>query len=389
MQIIPYGRQEIQESDIEAVLEVLKSDFLTQGPAVPCFESLVKKYCSADYAIAVNSATSALHISLLALDVGQGDYVWTSPNSFVASSNAALFCGAKIDFVDVDPETFNLCPIALEEKLEVADKLGTLPRVVMPVHLGGQPCEMARIHSLSIKYGFHIVEDASHAIGARYPSSRVGSCEFSDITVFSFHPVKIITTGEGGVAVTQSEELYEKMNLLRSHGVTRNPNLFTRTPPGSWYYEQIELGFNYRMTDIQAALGSSQIARLDNYISRRNTIASEYQTTLSNLPVKVQKILNQYKSAYHLFIIRLQVDEILPRTHRKVFESLRANGIGVNLHYIPIHTQPFYQSLGFQWGDFPVAENYYSDAISLPIYPSLKPAQQIYIIETLREVLTS
>lgn len=387
--MIPYGRQDIQEGDIDAVLKVLKSDFLTQGPTVPKFEEIVKKYCAVKYATAVNSATSALHIGLLALNVGPGDRVWTSPNSFVASSNAALFCGAKIDFVDIDPESYNLCPHALEKKLEYAQKEGTLPKVVIPVHFGGQPCEMSNIFNLSLKYGFRIIEDASHAIGAHYPTSRVGSCEFSDITVFSFHPVKIITTGEGGMALTKSGELDEKMKLFRSHGVTRNSKLFTGVSPGSWYYEQVELGYNYRMTDMNAALGISQMARLNEFIFQRNKIANNYISSLKGLPIKFQKKLKLYKSAYHLFTLRVELNKIFPKTRAQIFENLKNSGVGVNVHYIPIHTQPIYQSFGFKWGDFPNAESYYNHAMSIPIFPNLTRKQQLEIIKKITEVITS
>ena len=385
--MLNYGKQDIDISDIEAVCEVLKSDLLTQGPMVPLFEEKIQNYCTVHHALAVNSATSALHIALKALEVTDGDYVWTSPNSFVASANCALYCGAKIDFVDIDASTYNMSVKSLEEKLVAAAKLGTLPKVLIPVHFAGQACDMKVIHKLSCEYGFKVIEDASHAIGANYPSSKVGSCEFSDITVFSFHPVKIITTGEGGMAVTKCEELYQKMNLLRSHGVTRDPKLLTQDLHGPWYYEQIALGFNYRMTDIQAALGVSQFKRLDDFVSKRNMIAATYDAALKDLPLQLPNVVDRYQSAYHLYVIRLQLAELAPLTHLKIFERLRQNGIGVNLHYIPIHTQPYFQNFGFKWGDFPNAECYYREAISIPIFPSMKPTEQAQVIDVLSRVL--
>jgi len=373
--MIPYGRQEITAADIDAVVAVLKSDSLTQGPAVPAFEQKVSDYCSAGHAVAVNSATSALHIACLALGLGPGDILWTSPITFVASANCALYCGAEVDFVDIDPKTYNLSSERLEEKLKKAAESGKLPKIVVPVHLCGQPCDMKRIWELSREYGFRIIEDASHAIGARYQEEPVGNCRYSDITVFSFHPVKIITTGEGGMALTNDDALASKMALLRSHGITRDPDQMTHESDGSWYYQQIELGFNYRMTDIQAALGVSQMGRLDDYVARRQELARRYNELLEGLPMTLPWQHQHSYSAFHLYVVRLQPDRS-SRTHRDVFDSLRKQGIGVNLHYIPVHTQPYYQKLRFKIGDFPEAEKYYVEAISLPLYPSLTEENQ-------------
>lgn len=383
---VPYGRQDIQESDVTAVLDVLKSDFLTQGPAVPLFEKTVSEFCGAAHAVAVNSATSALHIALLALGVGSGDTVWTSPNTFVASSNAVLYCGASVDFVDIDLETYNMSITSLRGKLEQAAILGVLPKVVIPVHLTGQPCDMRAIHKLSQQFGFKVVEDASHAIGGRYLGSPIGNCEYSDITVFSFHPVKIVTTAEGGMALTNNFVLAEQMSLFRSHGITRDPLLMTQVPEGPWYYEQIALGYNYRMTDLQAALGISQMQRLQGYVHRRHEIAARYTEEFEGLPLVLPKQEKFAHSAYHLYVIRLDLDAIKPLTHAEVFQSLREHDILVNLHYIPVHTQPFYQKLGFAWGDFPNSEEYYKRAISLPIYPTLTADEQSYVIETVKKL---
>jgi len=384
---VPYGRQDIHDSDITAVLDVLKSDFLTQGPAVPLFETIVREVCGAEYAVAVNSATSALHIALMALGVGAGDTVWTSPNTFVASSNAALYCGASVDFVDIDLETYNLSIISLREKLEQAAVLGVLPKVVIPVHLTGQPCDMRAIHELSQQYGFKVVEDASHAIGGRYRDGAIGNCEYSDITVFSFHPVKIVTTAEGGMALTNNPALAEQMTLFRSHGITRDPLLMTRESEGPWYYEQIALGYNYRMTDLQAALGASQMQRLQEYVERRHEIAARYTQELEGLPLVLPKQAEFSYSAYHLYVIRLDLDAIIPLTHAEVFQSLRERDILVNLHYIPVHTQPYYQKMGFEWGDFPNAEAYYTTAISIPMFPTLSSDAQDKVIAALHDVL--
>jgi UDP-4-amino-4,6-dideoxy-N-acetyl-beta-L-altrosamine transaminase len=383
--MIPYGRQDITQSDIDAVVEVLKSDFLTQGPKVPLFEQTVAAKVGAKHALATNSATSALHVACLALGLGSGDWLWTSPITFVASANCGLYCGAKVDFVDINPRTYNLCPKAFEQKLIQAENNGTLPKVLVAVHLSGQPCDMAAFHSLSQRYGFKIIEDASHAIGGKYQGEPIGNCRYSDITVFSFHPVKIITTAEGGLALTNDVALAEKMDLLRSHGITREPHLMTHTPDGPWYYQQVALGYNYRMTELQAALGISQMARLDDYVARRHQLAERYEAALKNLPLTLPWQHPDSYSGWHLYIIRLQLDKI-SKTHRQVFEELREQGIGVNMHYIPVHTQPYYQQTGFNQGDFPEAESYYKEAFSLPLYPALTEADQDHVIQVLTEV---
>ena len=386
MKHIPYGRQDITEADIEAVVEVLRSDWLTQGPMVPRFEQAVAEYCNADHAVAVNSATSALHVACLALGLGPGDWLWTSANTFVASANCGLYCGAQVDFVDIDPRTYNLCPTELARKLDQAERDGCLPKIVIPVHLAGQPCDMAAIHELSKRYGFRIIEDASHAIGGSYLGEPIGDCRYSDITVFSFHPVKIITTAEGGMALTNDPEVASRMQRLRTHGITRDPALMSQEPDGPWYFEQIELGLNYRMTDLQAALGLSQLHRLDDYVARRRGLAQRYDEQLANLPVTVPWQHADGKSAWHLYVIRLKLQE-LNKSHRQVFEELREQGIGVNLHYIPVHTHPYYRGLGFAAGSFPEAERYYCDAISLPLFPRMTDADQDQVIAALRLVL--
>ncbi len=492
---IPYGKQSISETDIEAVVAVLRSDYLTQGPVVPRFEQAVADYCGVKHALAVNSATSALHIACLALGVGPGDRVWTSPVTFVASANCALYCGAIIDFVDICPKTYNLCPGALETKLIAAQKNGTLPKVVIPVHLTGQPCDMERIHALSKIYGFRIIEDASHAIGGKYQGQPIGNCTFSDISVFSFHPVKIITTAEGGMAITNDKILAGKMALYRSHGITRDPEQFTLQvdeegrpevrsqesgvgsqesgvrsqesgvrnqesdsplPPATcpkphapcpWYYQQITLGFNYRMTELQAALGLSQMERLDDFVTRRHEIARRYNQALADLPLVLPHQAQDSYSAYHLYVIRIRGQRVEGRgqetgdrgqetgdrkpvasssliqsrlrddyplshipaegappnssgeaahipypaakpriSHRPLFDSLRAAGLGVNLHYIPVHTQPYYQQMGFRWGDFPEAEAYYQTAISIPMYSGMTDEQQDHVIAVLHQL---
>jgi UDP-4-amino-4,6-dideoxy-N-acetyl-beta-L-altrosamine transaminase len=382
--MIPYGRQDISEADIQAVVDVLRSDYLTQGPAVPAFEKAVADYCGAQHAVAVNSATSALHIACLALGVGPGDWVWTSPNTFVASANCALYCGAQVDFVDIDPHTYNMSIECLAEKLVQAEKLDCLPKVVIPIHLCGQACDMIGIHSLSQRYGFKIIEDASHAIGGKYRSEPIGNCSYSDITIFSFHPVKIITTAEGGMAMTNDAQLAKRMQLLRSHGITRDVNEMTHAPDGPWYYQQIDLGFNYRMTDLQAALGLSQMQRLDEFVTKRHSAAKRYSQLLTDLPVSTPLQYVDSYSGLHLYIIRLKLEEIR-MTHRQVFEALRAAGIGVNLHYIPVYRQPYYAGLGFKAGYCPEAEKYYSEAISLPMYPGLTEAQQDKVIAVLHQ----
>ncbi len=385
--MIPYGRQDISKQDVDAVQEVLTSDFLTQGPAVPRFEAALAAYVEAAHGIAFSNATAALHIACLALGLGKGDIAWTSPVTFVASSNAILYCGASVDFVDIDPTTYNMCADALEAKLIRAEKNGRLPTVVIPVALCGQSCDMARISELGQKYGFHIIEDASHAVGGRYRNNFVGRCDYADITVFSFHPVKIITTAEGGMAMTQNTGLAEKMRLLRSHGVTRNPTLMQGESHGPWYYQQIDLGFNYRMTDLQAALGYSQMQRLNTFVAKRTKLASRYDALLEDLPVHTPYQHPETASAWHLYVIQLAAGTS-PKQHRRVFESLQRQGIGVNLHYIPVHTQPYYQKLGFKWGDFPNAEAYYRKAISLPLYPKLGEAAQQQVVAALQVALT-
>lgn len=379
---IPYGRQNISEADINTVVNVLKSDYLTQGPAVPDFEKIVAEYCSAKYAIAVNSATSALHIACLALGVGPGDSVWTSPISFVASANCARYCGADVDFVDIDPLTYNMSVDALAAKLADAEINGSLPKVVIPVHLCGQPCDMEGIHALSKKYGFHIIEDASHAIGGRYKDEPIGNCRYSSITVFSFHPVKIITTGEGGMALTNEPNLMLRLARLRSHGITRDPDEMTVDPDGPWYYQQLELGYNYRMTDIQAALGISQMQRLDEFVVARHEVADIYEKLMVSLPVTRPWQHCYGYSAFHLYVVRLQLDA-MDISHKQIFERMRAAGIGVNLHYIPIYRQPYYAKEGYDPNNFPEAESYYKEAISLPMYPGLTEAQQKEVVETL------
>lgn len=383
--MIPYGHQDISEDDIQAVVEVLRSDFLTQGPQVPRFEQVVAEQCGAKHVVAVNSATSALHIACLALGLGDGDVLWTTPITFVASANCALYCGAKIDFVDIDACTGNLSPARLEEKLRQAERDGTLPKIVVAVHLSGLPCDMFAIHELAKRYGFSVIEDASHAIGATYRGEAVGAGRYSDITVFSFHPVKVVTTGEGGIAVTNSPELAAHMELLRSHGITRAPELMTQKADGPWYYQQIALGFNYRMTDIQAALGSSQMQRLRTFIARREELANQYDAEFAGLSVTLPSRDADKRSAWHLYVIRLPADA--GRSRREVFDAMRAAGIGVNVHYIPVHLQPYYQHMGFHVGMFPEAERYYAEAISLPIFPGLKDELQSQVINELKKIL--
>lgn len=383
---IPYGKQNINQQDIDAVIRVLQSDFLTQGPQVPLFEKTVAEYVGAEYALAVNSATSALHIACLALGLQKGDVLWTSPITFVASANCALYCGADVDFVDIDPQTYNLSVDALQKKLVQAKLENKLPKIVIPVHLCGQPCDMAKIYALSQEYGFKIIEDASHAIGGKYHDVYVGAGQYSDITIFSFHPVKIVTTAEGGMALTNDAQLAQKMDLLRSHGVTRNQDLMSKEPEGPWYYQQVDLGFNYRMTELQAALGVSQMHRLEQFVAKRHDIAKVYNKILQDLPVVLPYQLPETYSGLHLYVIRLKLDEI-SKTRKEVFELLREKGIGVNVHYIPVHTQPYYENLGFKQGDFPEAESYYASAISLPMYPDLTQTQIDYIYQTLKEIL--
>jgi UDP-4-amino-4,6-dideoxy-N-acetyl-beta-L-altrosamine transaminase len=380
---IPYGRQSISEADIQAVVDVLRSDYLTQGPAVECFERSVADYCGATHAVAVNSATSALHIACLAAGLGPGDTLWTSPNTFVASANCALYCGASVDFVDIDPRTYNMSVERLEEKLIAANKTGRLPTVVIPVHFAGQPCEMARIAELGREYGFVIIEDASHAIGAKYLREPVGNCRYSDMTVFSFHPVKIITTGEGGMVVTNRKDLNESQIRLRSHGITRDPSLIEGDSHGPWYYQQLELGFNYRMTDIQAALGFSQMLRLDDFVARRYELVQRYNELLYGLPLVLPWQQPDNHSAFHLYVVKVDTTKTA-LSRRQVFDTLRSANIGVNVHYIPVHTQTYYKRMGFSEGMFPEAEQYYAEAVSLPMFSGMTENQQDRVVDVLK-----
>ena len=380
--MIPYGRQDIRQADIDAVVDVLESDFLTQGPRVPAFEDKLAAHVGAAHAVAMNSATSALHVACLALDLGPGDWLWTSPVTFVASANAGLYCGARVDFVDIDPETFNMCPRALAEKLTEAEAEGRLPKVVVPVAMCGQSCDMKAIRALADRYGFKVLEDASHAIGARYDGAFMGNGAYADITVFSFHPVKIITTAEGGVATTNDPDLAQKLAYLRSHGVTRDPALMTQESHGPWYYQQIALGLNYRMTELQAALGTTQMDRLDSYVAARTDRAARYDEALAGLPLALPRQHPDTASSWHLYVIR--VDAAI---RRRLFEALRADGLGVNVHYIPVHTQPYYTAMGFAEGDFPAAEDYYARAISIPLYATMSDADQETVVATLQRHL--
>jgi UDP-4-amino-4,6-dideoxy-N-acetyl-beta-L-altrosamine transaminase len=383
---IPYGRQSVSEADIQAVVDVLRSDFLTQGPVVPAFEKAVAEFCQARHGVAVNSATSALHLACLALELGKGDWLWTSPITFVASANCGLYCGAQIDFVDIDPQTYNMCPRALETKLLYAEKENRLPKVVVPVHLCGQPCDMEAIHALSQRFGFKIIEDASHAIGGEYLDLPIGNCAFSDITVFSFHPVKVITSAEGGMALTNSATLARRMQRLRSHGITRDSAEMTHKAEGPWYYQQIELGFNYRMTEIQAALGLSQFGRLTQFVKQRHFLAKRYETLLRDLPITTPWQDPKGYSGLHLYVIRLQLEKIV-KSHREIFSALLDAGIGVNLHYIPVFAQPYYQGMGSLPANYPAAQAYYQEAISLPMYPDMTLLQQDLVIAALYKVL--
>ena len=390
--MIPYGHQDISEEDIEAVVEVLRSDYLTQGPAVPVFEQAICDYTEAKYGVAVNSGTSALHIACLALGLGKGDWLWTTPITFVASANCGLYCGAKVDFVDIDPITWNLSAEKLEEKLKEAEREGKLPKVVVAVHLCGLSCDMEKISNLSKQYGFSIIEDASHALGGQDQEKNIGNGQYSDISTFSFHPIKNITTGEGGMAVTNNPQLAEKMRRLRSHGITGDPALMTHSKDGLWYYQQIELGFNYRMSDLHAALGISQLKRLDEFIANRRSIAKRYDQALSGLslqlPSKSKTNSEDSSSAYHLYIIRLQNSQ--GKSDRKILlEALRDKDVQAHVHYIPLHTQPYYQQFGFKEGDFPEAENYYSEAMTLPIYSAMSSIEQDTVVRELKAELQS
>ena len=381
--MINYGRQDVRQDDIDAVVAVLRSDFLTQGPAVPRFEEQMARKVGVEHAVAVNSATSALHVACLALDLGPGDVLWTVPNTFVASANAARYCGADVDFVDIDPDTWNMSVPALRAKLEGADRL---PKVVVPVHFAGQPTDQEEIWDLAREYGFRVLEDASHAVGASRNGEPVGSTKWSDIAVFSFHPVKIITTGEGGMTLTDDEALADRMRILRDHGIIRDESSFVNESPGPWYREQQVLGFNYRITDIQAALGASQLGRLEEYVARRNALADRYHDALDGLPLRLPLVRAENVSSYHLYMVRLKLGEI-SKTHRQVFEELRQHGIGANLHYIPVHLQPYYRDLGFTEGQFPEAEAYGSDAITIPLYPTLTEDQQDQVVGALEKIL--
>lgn len=378
--MIPYGRQNISTEDADFVLEILKSNWLTQGPIVEQFEQAVAKYVNAKYAVSTCNATAALHLACLALDLGPEDILWTSPNTFLASANCALYCGAEVDFVDIDPKTYNLCPAALEEKLLDAEKRGKLPKVIVVVHFAGQSCEMEKIYYLVKKYGCKVIEDASHAIGGSYQNNKIGACTYSDIAVFSFHPVKIITTGEGGMALTNQADLFQKMQVLRSHGMTRNSLNMDKDSEGDWYYQQIDLGFNYRLTDIQSALGLTQLKRISEFIERRRYLANRYHQLLKDLPITLPLHHQLNESSWHLYVIQVE-------NRKKIFDMLRQNKIGVNVHYIPVHTQPYYQKRGFKAGDFPNAEYYYSCAITLPLYYNLSEKKQNYIVEKLKECI--
>ena len=384
--MIPYGKQDIKQTDIDSVLNVLQSDFLTQGPQAPLFEKIVSDYCGAEYGVAVNSATSALHIACLALGLREGDWLWTSPNSFVASANCGLYCDAKIDFVDIDKQTYNMSVEELEKKLAQAKQENKLPKILIPVHFSGQSCDMKKIHSLSKDYGFKVIEDASHAIGGKYLDQPIGGCQYSDITVFSFHPVKIITTAEGGMATTNSKELAGKMQLYRSHGTTRNEKLMTKEADGSWYYQQVDLGFNYRMTELQAALGVSQVQRLDEFVARRHVLQERYDSLLSGLPI-IRPYQDKHSfSALHLYPIQINLNKV-SKNREQIFNELRDNDVGVNVHYIPIHTQPYYLQFGFREGDFPNSEYYYSRTISLPLFHAMTVEQQDEVCNVLQRVL--
>lgn len=386
--MIPYGRHEITQSDVDTVIDVLQNGFLTQGAKVPAFEQSVADYCGVAHGVAVNSATSALHIACLALGLGKGDWLWTSPLTFVASANCGLYCGAQVDFVDVDPLNYNMCPIKLEQKLVAAKAEGRLPKVVVPVHLRGEPCDMAAIGALAKRFGFKVIEDASHAIGGQYGTQKIGACQYSDITVFSFHPVKIVTTAEGGMAMTNSDELATRMGLFRSHGITRDPALMTHAGDGAWYYQQIELGYNYRLTDLQAALGLSQMQRLDEFVAKRHALADRYDRLLAGLPLTLPQRAAGAYSGLHLYPVRLHLDKI-DVSHNEVFDRMRASGIGVNLHYIPVHTQPYYQAMGFNKGDFPEAEKYYAEAITIPLFPTLTDDEQIEVVAALKAAISA
>lgn len=384
--MIYYGKQNINEADIAAVEAVLHSDFLTQGPAIEQFERTVADYCGAKYAVAVTNATSALHIACLAAGLGAGDVLWTSPITFTASANCARYCGADVEFVDIDDATYNMSVDVLEERLKAARAAGKLPKMVVPVHLAGQSCDMVRIHELAQEYGFTVLEDASHAVGADYLDTKVGSCRYSDMTVFSFHPVKIVTTGEGGMVLTNDEQLYKKLTLYRSHGITRAPELMTHASDGPWYYQQVELGFNYRMTDMQAALGTSQMTRLDEFVARRRELVARYDELLADLPVRTPYVMEGANPSWHLYVVRVDFARV-KKTKAEIFAAMRERGVVLNLHYIPVHTQPYYERLGHRPEECPVSLDYYREALTLPLYYSLTNEQQDEIVAALREVL--
>ena len=384
--MIYYGRQMIDEDDIDSVIEVLKSDFITQGPAVKRFEESVANYVGVKYAVAVTNATSALHISCLAAGLSESDYLWTSPITFTASANCGRYCGADIDFVDIDDKTYNMSVTVLEAKLKKAEKAGKLPKIVVPVHLAGQSCDMKRIQELSQEYGFTVIEDASHATGADYLGGKVGSCKFSDMTVFSFHPVKIITTGEGGMVLTNNKDLYDRLCLYRSHGITRDAKLMTQEADGPWYYQQVDLGFNYRMTDMQAALGYSQLQKLDKFVARRRNLAARYDELLKGLPLRTPVVMEGANPSWHLYLVRIDFTKV-KKTKKQIFMEMKEKGITLNLHYIPVHTQPYYEKLGHKPEECPVSLEYYREALTLPLYYSLTNEQQEVVVKALKEVL--
>ena len=384
--MIYYGKQSVNETDIESVVKILRSDFLTQGPTIEQFEKSVAEYCGAKYAVAVTNATSALHIACLSAGLDSEASLWTSPITFVASANCGRYCGAAVDFVDIDEKTYNMSVKALEEKLKTSKAKNNLPKVVVPVHLAGQSCEMKKIYELAKEYHFTVLEDASHAVGAEYHGEKVGSCKYSDMAVFSFHPVKIITTGEGGMILTNRQDLYEKLLLYRSHCITRNSELMTHEPDGQWYYQQIGLGFNYRMTDIQAALGLSQMTRLDEFVARRRELAVRYSEKLKNLPLKIPYQNVDTNSSWHLYIVRLYLNQV-KKTKQQIFSEMRERGIVLNLHYIPVHIQPYYEKLGHEPEECPNALKYYDEAFTLPLYYGLTNEQQDYVLKSLTEVL--
>lgn len=381
--MIPYGHQNINQDDIDSVVSVLQSDYLTQGPQVPLFESNIANLTQAQHAVASSSASAMLHVACLALGVGKGDIVWTSPITFVASANCALHCGAEVDFVDVNPSTANMCPVALKRKLIEAEKLGTLPKVLIPVHMAGHSCDMQAISELVKPYGIKVIEDAAHGIGGRYQELPIGSCQYSDITIFSFHPVKIITTAEGGVATTNDAALAKRMRLFRSHGITKESGELIRPDEGNWYYEQQHLGLNYRMTDLHAALGNSQVHRIGDFIEKRHQLVSRYQKLFSGSDISILTPLENTVSAYHLLIIKLP----LSINRKSIFNAMREQGICVHVHYFPVHLQPYFMGLGFSEGNFPNAEHYYQHCLTLPLFPDLTHQQQDEIVSSLRELL--